>query len=113
MLWQHAHSCIRSRLASTNINETLRLRLRLEAPQCCRCLLPEHGAGVDGLRPEGFLALWNCRHVVKSAAQRVVDKLLKPNIPHAAQPAEFSGDVIVDRQGRSHASRHDFADGLM
>jgi len=63
-------------------------------------------SGIEGLRPEGFLAFWRRSDIAKPEAKHVVDKLLQSDIPLAPQTGELGGDVIIDRQGCPHASKH-------
>jgi len=64
-------------------------------------------------RTEWFSRLRWRIDLIQSPAERLIDHLLQAFVLGAAQPFQRGGDIVVDRQGRSHASRHNIFDVLM
>jgi len=52
-------------------------------------------------------------HLLQAAAERLIDKVLEALVTFAAEPLQLRRHIIIDGQGRPHASQHKFVDVLM
>jgi hypothetical protein len=71
------------------------------------------GAEGHGPRPKWLRFLWRRISPLQPLAQRPVDYLFEALFFGTPKPVEGGRDIVVDRQRRSHASRHKIVDVLM
>jgi hypothetical protein len=62
--------------------------------------------------PRGALA-WRRGHVPEALPQRLVDEILHACAASLAQPLDQRGHILIQSQGRTHASKRTHADVLM
>jgi hypothetical protein len=55
-------------------------------------------------RVRRFTLLWRNAPLIQASPERLIDHILETFVLGLAQTLQGRGDVIVDRQGRSHAS---------
>ena len=75
--------------------------------------LHEHTSDVKRSRAKRLSLLRRRGDFAQAQSQGVIDEFLEPYLARFAKLLKFGCDVIVDRQGRPHASKHKRGDVLM
>ena len=112
MLWQRRHVCVHEQVgiyqnhrnaslsATASTSPTLSMLAKRGRPRSTDCVRNAHSRRRAR------------QHVLQSLAKDLVDQGLEPPATGAAKAFEGGSDVLVERQCRSHASKHNALDAF-